>query len=192
MNPFNSLLFFLALSLSVAAAAVPFTIDSAHTSAYFAASHFERSLMRGRFNKVSGQLDFDEAKRSGSVDIRIEVDSIDTGSRALNDVLKSPQFFDAEQFPEIRFQAGSFEFDGERLHALSGKLTMHGVSLPLQLRADRFRCGEVKVMVLRRYVCGGNFHATIKRSAFGMQRFLPDVGDTVEIAISIEASPAAQ
>ena len=172
--------------------AAPLVLDSSHTSVYFAASHFDRSMVRGRFNRITGQIDFDEGNRSGKVDISIDPDSIDTGSRALNDVLKSPQFFDAEQFPEIRFQSTGFEFEGERLRAVSGKLSMHGVSLPVQLLANRFKCGEVKVMVLRRHVCGGDFHATVKRSAFGMMRFLPDVGDTVQIDISIEASPPNQ
>lgn len=172
--------------------AAPLVLDSSHTSAYFAASHFERSLVRGRFKRITGQIDFDEAKRSGTADIRIDPDSIDTGLRALDDILKSPQFFDTEQFPEIRFQSTGFEFEGERLYAVNGKLSMHGVSLPVQLLADRFKCGEVKVMVLRRQVCGGVFHATIKRSGFGMTRFLPDVGDMVQIDISIEASPAGQ
>lgn len=172
--------------------AAPMVLDGSHTSAYFAVSHFDRSLVRGRFKRITGQIDFDEAKRSGSVDIRIDPDSVDTGLRALDDVLKSPQFFDTEQFPEIRFQSTGFEFDGERLHAVRGKLSMHGVSMPVQLLADQFKCGEVKVMVLRRQVCGGAFHTTIKRSAFGMTRFLPDVGDAVQIDISIEASPASQ
>lgn len=180
-------------TLSGAAAhALPFTIDNAHTSAHFAVSHFERSLVRGRFDKIAGQIDFDETRRTGSVDIRIDADGIDTKSRVLNDVLKSEQFFDVEKFPDMRFQSNRFEYDGERLQALSGKLTIRGVTLPLQLTATRFLCGEVKLLVLRRNVCGGAFHATIKRSAFGMQRFLPEVGDTVEIFISIEATPSAE
>jgi polyisoprenoid-binding protein YceI len=193
MNFFRSSLLLVGLMQSgTLVLAAPLVLDSSHTSAYFAASHFERSMVRGRFNRIAGQIDFDEAGRSGTVDIRIDPDSIDTGLRALNDVLKSPQFFDTEQFPEIRFQSTGFEFEGERLRAVSGKLSMHGVSLPVQLLANHFKCGEVKVMVLRRHVCGGTFHATVKRSAFGMTRFLPDVGDTVQIDISIEASPANQ
>ncbi len=193
MNALRSLFLLVSLSqLGSAVQAASYLLDSSHTSAYFAASHFERSMVRGRFNRISGQIDFDEANRSGTVDVRIDPDSIDTGLRVLNDVLKSAQFFDAEQFPEIRFQSTGFEFEGERLRAVNGKLSMHGMTLPVQLLANRFKCGEVKVMALRRHVCGGDFHASIKRSAFGMSRFLPDVGDTVQIDISVEASPASR
>ena len=172
--------------------ATPFTIDNAHTSAHFAVSHFDRSTLRGRFDKIAGQIDFDETRHTGSVDIRIDAGGIETRLRVLNDVLKSEQFFDVEKFPDMRFQSNRFEFDGERLRSLAGTLTIRGVSQPLQLTATRFLCGEVKLMVLRRHVCGGDFHATVKRSAYGMQRFLPDVGDTVDIFISIEATPTAQ
>lgn len=189
---FRTLLLATCILFGTVARAVPFTIDNAHTSAHFAVSHFERSLVRGRFDKIVGQVDFDERGHNGSADISIDADGIDTGSRVLNDVLKSAQFFDVEKFPEMHFQSDRFEFDGERLQALSGKLTIRGVSMPLRLTAKRFSCGEVKVLVLRRYVCGGDFYATIKRSAFGMQRFLPDVGDAVEIFISIEATPTTQ
>ncbi len=191
MKLLHSLLLSVSLALCAPAIqAAPFTLDSTHTSVYFAASHFDRTMVRGRFNKVAGQIDYDEAKRTGSVDISIEVDSVDTGVRTLDTMLKSGQFFEAARFPEIRFQSTRFEFDGERLHAVSGKLTLHGVSLSAQLLATRFSCGEIKVFLSRSHVCGGDFQTTIQRSAFGMERFLPDVGDAVQIMISIEATPA--
>lgn len=97
------------------AAAAPFVLDTAHTSAYFAVAHFDRAMVRGRFNKISGTVDFDAAARSGTIDIHIDPASVDTGVRVLDSVLKSPQFFDAEQFGDIRFQSAQFAFDGERL-----------------------------------------------------------------------------
>lgn len=172
------------------ALATPFVADASHTSVYFAASHFDRTQVRGRFGKVAVQLDFDEAGRTGSIDVHIDPASVDSGVRVLDSVLKSAQFFDAEQFPDIRFQSTRFEFDGERLRSVAGKLTMHGVTLPVQLQALRFSCGNVKIVLVQRYVCGGDFQATIQRSTFGMQRYLPDVSDAVQINIAIEASPA--
>jgi len=169
--------------------AAPFVLDESHTSVHFAVAHFERSTVRGRWTKIKGGLDYDAVTRVGAVDISIDPDTVDTGLRVLDSVLRSAQFLHTEQFPVIRFLSTGFEFDNENLKAISGHLTLHGVSLPVRLLADRFNCGEVRLMALRRYVCGGDFHVTIKRSEFGMNRMLPEVGDTVRIDIAIEASP---
>lgn len=179
-----------ALCLSTGPAlAAPFTLDGAHSAIYFAASHFERSLVRGRFLHLSGQVDFDANSHTGGIDLRIDPDSIDTGLGTLDNVLKSAQFFDTKEFQFIRFQSTRFVFDGARLQAVDGVLTMHGVSTPVQLLAKRFSCGEQRVGVIRRQVCGGDFHTSILRSAFGMTRFLPDVSDRVDIDIAVEATP---
>lgn len=186
----RSLLCAISAALLTPAQAASFVIDGAHTSAHFAASHFDRTLVRGRILQITGSIDFDAPNRSGKAEISMEVDSLDTGLRLLDNVLKSPQFFDVAEFPQIRFSSTGFEFDGERLVAVNGLLTLHGITLPVQLQARRFSCSEIKVMVLRRQVCGGDFQTTILRSEFGMQRFLPDVSDRVSIEIAIEATPA--
>jgi polyisoprenoid-binding protein YceI len=175
-----------------AASAVPLTryqLDSSHTSVYFAVTHFGISTMRGRFMGISGQLAFDAAQGSGSLDLTIDPDSVDTGLRGLDAVLKSSQFFDTKEFPQARFQSTRFEFEGERLLAVHGTLNLHGVSQPLVLQAQRFQCREVKIIVLRRFVCGGDFSAKFLRSSFGMRQHLPDVGDEIALDIAVEASP---
>lgn len=170
--------------------AAPFVIDESHTSVHFSVAHFERSTVRGRWMKVRGKMDFDAAARTGSVDLTIDPDTVDTGLGILDSVLRSAQFLHTEEFPEIRFISTGFEFDNEKLKWVSGNLNLHGVTLPVQLLADRFTCGEVKLLALKRYVCGGEFHVVIKRSEFGMKRFLPEVADEVRLDIEIEASPA--
>lgn len=169
--------------------AAPYQIDSAHTAVHFAASHFDRTWLRGRFMGIKGQVEFDAAQKSGSLDVSIDPDTLDTGLRGLDTVLKSSQYFDTKEFPQARFISTRFEFDGERLLAVQGDLTLHGVTLPVRLQAQRFSCGEVKFLVLKRHVCGGDFHAEIRRSAFGMRHALPDVGDLVLLDIAVEASP---
>lgn len=173
-----------------AAQAVPYLIDEAHTSVHFSVAHFERTTVRGRWTKVSGKIDFDASTQTGSADLTIDPDTVDTGLRVLDSVLRSAQFLDTEQYPTIRFVSTGFEFNADRLQAVSGMLTLHGSTLPVRLLADRFNCGEVKLLALRRYVCGGDFHFSFRRSEFGLKRFLPDVGDEVRIDLAIEASPA--
>lgn len=172
--------------------AAPYQIDSAHTAVHFAASHFDRTWLRGRFMGIKGQVEFDAAQKSGSLDLTLDPDTLDTGLRGLDSVLKSSQYFDTKEFPQVRFVSTKFEFDGERLQAVLGNLTLHGVTRPIRLQAKRFSCGEVKFLVLRRMVCGGDFHAEILRSSFDMRHALPDVGDLVLLDIAVEASPVSQ
>jgi polyisoprenoid-binding protein YceI len=172
-----------------AAQAALLEIDSAHTSVHFAASHFDRTWLRGRFMGIKGTVEFDAAQKSGSLDLTIDPDTLDTGLRGLDTILKSAQYFDTKEYTQARFVSSRFEFEGERLLAVQGDLTLHGVTLPVRLQAQRFSCGEVRFLVLRRQVCGGDFHAEIKRSSFGMRHALPDVGDLVLLDIAVEASP---
>jgi polyisoprenoid-binding protein YceI len=184
---FLSLLFLIMGTAPVMAAS--YQIDPSHTAIYFSAAHFERTFMRGRFMGIKGQVEFDAARKSGSLDINIDPDTVDTGLRGLDGILKSSQFLDTKEFQFARFKSSRFEFAGEQLQAVHGDLTLHGVTLPIILKASRFSCGEMKIVVLRRSVCGGDFQTQIQRSAFGMRHALPDVGDTVTLEISVEAFP---
>ncbi len=172
--------------------AATYQIDSAHTAVHFAASHFDRTWLRGRIMGIKGQVEFDAAQKSGSLDLIIDPDTLDTGLRGLDSVLKSAQYFDTREFPQVRFISTKFEFEGERLLAVQGNLTLRGVTQPVRLLARRFSCGEVKFLVLRRMVCGGDFYAEIRRSSFDMKHALPDVGDLVMLDIAVEASPLGQ
>ena len=175
--------------LTSPAFAASFAPDLAHTSVYFGASHFDRSTMRGRFDKIDGAINFDESTSQGGFDFTVDADSINTRLRVLDGVLKSEQFLDAAKFPVIRLRSDRFVVEGGKLVAIEGKLTLHGVTQPVRLEVRRFSCGEEKMPRSTRHVCGGDFHLAIARSAFGMTRFLPDVGDRVDIDISVEATP---
>jgi len=172
------------------AAPTTYTVDPAHTAVYFGASHFDRTTVRGRFGKIDGRVIYDPASGAGSIDFTVDTDSVDSGNRSLDGVLRSAQFLDAQNFPVARVQANRFVVENGRLVAVEGTFTLHGVAQPIRLEADRFSCGQTVLFGIRRDVCGGDFHASFSRSAFGMTRFLPDVGDTVTLQISVEASPA--
>jgi len=179
-----------ALPMLAQAAPAAFTVDPTHTAVYFAASHFDRTTVRGRFGKIDGRISYDTATGLGGIDFTIDTASLDTGNRSLDGVLRSSQFLDAAQYPYARLRADRFIVENGKLVAVEGEFTLHDVTQPLRLEADRFSCGDTVLMGIRRYVCGGDFHATLSRSAFGISRFLPDVGDTVTLQISVEASPA--
>lgn len=172
------------------AAPVEYTLDPVHTTVYFSASHFERSSVRGRFGKIDGRIVYDADTGAGAFDVTVDLASVDTGNRTLDGVLRSAQFFDAAQYPVARLRASRFVMEGGRLAAVEGELALHGVTQPLRLQAERFSCGEVSLFGVSRHVCGGDFRAEVPRSAFGMTRFLPEVGDTVTLQVAVEASPA--
>lgn len=177
------------LSGPARAAAVSYTVDPLHTSVYFGASHFDRTTVRGRFGKIDGRILYDPASGAGSIDFTVDTDSVDTGNRTLDGVLRSGQFLDVQNNPVARLQANRFIVEGGKLVAVEGQFTLHGVTQPLRLEADRFSCGQTVLFGVRRDVCGGDFHATIRRSAFGLTRFLPEVSDDVTLRIAVEASP---
>ncbi|WP_354683959.1 YceI family protein [Cupriavidus necator] len=192
MSRRRALIFVAAISCAASALAAPveYTIDPTHTTVYFAASHFERSSVRGRFGKIDGRIVYDADNGAGAFDVTVDLASVDTGNRTLDGVLRSAQFFDVAQYPVARVRAQRFIAESGRLVAVEGELTLHGVTQPVRLQAERFRCGEVTLFGVSRQVCGGDFRAEVPRSAFGMTRFLPDVGDTVTLQVAVEASPA--
>ncbi len=167
-----------------------FKVDPTHTTVYFSASHFERTSVRGRFGKIDGRIRYDETSGSGAIDFTVDADSVDSGNRTLDGILRSPQFLDAQNFPVVRLQASRFVREGDRLVAVEGELTLHGVTQPLRLEAERFSCGAISLFGIKRHVCGGDFRAVLSRSTFGMTRFLPEVGDTVVLTMSVEATPS--
>ncbi len=179
-----------ALGGAAVAAPVSYTVDPTHTSVYFAASHFDRTTVRGRFGKIDGRIIYDPATGAGGIDFTVETASVDTGNRSLDGVLRSPQFLDAANSPITRLRADRFVVENGRLVAVEGALSLLGTTRPLRLEVDRFSCGEISQFGIRRKVCGGDFHATVTRSAFGMTRFLPEVSDNVTLQISVEATPA--
>jgi len=175
--------------LSTSALAAPFTPDATHTFVYFGASHFDRTTVRGRFNQIDGAINFDEASHQGGIDFTVDAASVDTHQPVLDHVLKSEQFLDAAQFPIIRLRSDRFVVEGGKLVAVEAKLTLHGVTQPVRLDVRRFSCGDEKMLGATRHVCGGDFHLAIARSAFGMTRFLPEVGDRIDLDLSVEATP---
>lgn len=176
----------LASTLAASAfAADSYTIDPRHTFPSFELSHLGFSTQRGRFNKTSGKITLDLAAKAGSVDVVIDAASIDTGLEELHKHLRGEEFFDVAQFPVIAFKSKTLRFEGEQLVGADGDFTLHGVTRPVSLKIDAFRCAPHPMN--KKPMCGANATTTIKRSEFGVAKYVPAVGDEVKIAIQIEA-----
>ncbi|WP_374315479.1 YceI family protein [Aquabacterium sp.] len=175
-----------ALTASVAQAAPStYNIDPTHTFVTFEAKHFGTSTNRGRFDKKTGTVTLDVAAKTGKVDVTVETGSINTGYAAFETHLKSKDFFNAEAFPTAHFVGDKFTFEGDKVTAVSGTLTLLGKSQPVEFKAANFNCYQNPM--LKREVCGGDFEGTITRSAFGMNYGLPFIPDSVKLVIQVEA-----
>lgn len=186
MLKFNTIALFFAATLPLGAvAAESYSVDPAHTYALFSVSHFGYSTMHGRFDKSSGKVTLDRAAKTGTVDITIEAASISTGFAKRDDHLRSPDFFNAAEYPTVTYKSGSIKFKGDTPASVEGKLTLLGVTRPVTLTIDAFKCGPNPMN--QKEECGAAASAQIKRSDFGMKAFLPGVGDDIKLEFEIEA-----
>ncbi|MGY6276795.1 YceI family protein [Methylomonas sp. MgM2] len=167
-------------------AADSYTIDSRHTFPSFEIDHLGFSTQRGRFNESSGKVVLDADNGEGSIDVVVNMASISTGLAELEEHLRGKDFFDAVRYPTMRFKSDKLKFAGEKLIAADGMLTLHGITKPVRLTVDHFYCGLNPIRL--KYTCGANAVANIKRSDFGVDKYVPMVGDDVSVAIQVEAT----
>src|ERR1700730_12956061 len=171
-----------ALVLS-ANAADTFKLDPVHSFVLFSVQHLGVANTYGRFNDISGTVVFDKDNPSkSSVEVSVPVESLDTNNSIRERSLKSPDFFNAKQFPTITFKSTKVEGSGDTLK-VSGDLTIHGVTKPLTV--DFKKGGEGKGL-FGEWRGGGERRFTIKRSDFGMNFQQGAVGDEVTIVLSLE------
>jgi polyisoprenoid-binding protein YceI len=175
-----------AIALSAAAlAADNYTIDSRHTFPVFEVNHLGFSTQRGRFNKTTGKVTLDVAAQKGSVEVVIDTASIDMGLEDWDKHMKNEDFFNVEKYPAMTFKSDRFIFKKGKPAEVHGTLTLLGVERPVQLKVEHFHCGVHPIN--KKEVCGADLTTRIKRSDFGMTKFLPAVGDDIVIRIPVEA-----
>jgi polyisoprenoid-binding protein YceI len=175
----------LAASSAIAYAADTYTLEPGHTYPSFEADHMGISVWRGKFNKSSGTVTLDRAAKTGSLDVTIDIDSIDFGNDALNTHAKKPEFFDTAKFPTATFKSKSFKFDGAVPVSVDGDFTLHGVTKPLTLKINKFKC--IDHPMFKKEVCGADVTGEFKRSDFGINLGLPRMAPEVKLAIQVEA-----
>ncbi|QNP59330.1 YceI family protein [Paenacidovorax monticola] len=163
-----------------------YAIDPTHTFVTFEISHFGASTNRGRFDKKEGSVQFDRAGKAGKVDITIDATSVNTGTAPFDKHLQSADLFNAAKYPTIKFVSDQFSFDGDKVSAVNGQLTLLGKTQPVTLKATQFNCYQSPM--LKREVCGGDFETTIDRTAFGMN-YGVDWGfpKNVRLVVQVEA-----
>jgi len=180
----------LAFAAGVSAAPVTYEIDSAHTYPSFEADHSGGvSVWRGKFNSSAGKITLDKEASAGTVEVTIDMKSIDFGNQALNDHANTPDIFDTAKFPTATFSGKLAGFRDGAPTTVEGNLTMHGVTKPLTLTINSFKCAPHRS---GREVCGADASATLNREDYGVA-FGKNFGFDMKVTlrISVEALAAS-
>ncbi|MEE8585076.1 MAG: YceI family protein [Acidobacteriota bacterium] len=168
-------------TLPAAAEVRHFKIDSGQSTALFRIKMMEVSYFNGQFFEMSGQVDFDPQNPSAaSIRLEIQSNSVRTGIPKLTEHLKSPDFFNATQFPRMRFQSTSVKALGEKRFEVSGELTIRGVTRPVTV--------EVELVGMRqggKLMAGFSTIFTINRNDFGITYMPGGLSPDVEVRLDL-------
>jgi len=165
-------------------AADTYELDSVHSHAVFKIMHLGLANQFGRFNDISGTVVVDEKTPANSkVEITIKTDSVDTKNAKRDEHLRSPDFFNAKQFPTLTFKSTKVEAAGKDLYKVTGNLTLHGVTKPVTFTFKK--TGEGKDPWGGHRI-GGETTFTINRMDYGIA-FMPDgLGKEVTLMLTFE------
>lgn len=160
-----------------------YTIDQQHSGVTFAVDHIGFTQIVGRFNDVSGNFTVSAGKPS-SLNVTIQSASIDTNHDKRDDHLRSPDFFNAKQFPTITFSSRLEIKTINGQAVIEGDLTLLGISKPITLNIEKGKEGKDPWGLYR---AGYSATAAIKRSDYGMNFMQGGLGDDIQVTINVEA-----
>ena len=184
-----------AASANAFAAGVTYKLDPTHTNVLASWNHFGYSNPFANFGDVDGTLVYDADNVSkSSVDVTLPLSGLNGFSDRFNAHLRSADFFDAEKFPVATFKSTKVEAAGNGKLKITGDLTIKGITRPVVLDATLNKAAPHPMT--KAQAIGFDATTTIKRSDFGVGAYAPNVGDTVTLRITTEASvpkaPAAK
>jgi len=162
-----------------------YALDPNHVNVVFKISHLGFSTFIGRFNTIGGELAFNSSKPEKSkLTVKIDPASVDTKVAKLDEHLKGEDFFNVAKFPEVTFKSAKIEKLSESTGKVTGDLTLHGVTKPVTL--DVVFHGAGLFPMTGAMTLGFDAEAKIKRSDFGIDKYIPMVGDEVTLIIEAE------
>lgn len=175
----------LALLLPAFAAAAPakYTIDPAHSFVIFRIKHMDTGHVYGRFNEPMGTITIDDADPGKSqFTLELQTQKVDTGIQKRDDHLRSPDFFNAKQFPTIKFVSKDVK-KSDKGYNVTGDLTLHGVTKSITFDMEQTGQGAMGP----RQIIGFETTIDLKRTDYGMKNMVGPAADDVRLIISIEA-----
>jgi polyisoprenoid-binding protein YceI len=170
-------------------AAQKYDIDTTHTQVTFTWNHFGFSNPSATLEKISGDFQFDAADLTkSSISVTLPLDGLHTGVPKLDEHLKSPDFFDAAKNPDITFKSTKVEKAGAEQLKVTGDLTVHGVTKPVTLAVKVNKIGDNPMV--KAASAGFDADVTIKRSEFGVDKYIPNVSDDIKVHITFDSHQA--
>jgi polyisoprenoid-binding protein YceI len=173
---------------SAMAAPVSYTIDPTHTYPSFEADHMGVSLWRGKMTKNSGTVVLDKVAGTGTVQIDIDLASIDFGLPAMNAWATGKDFFNVEKSPRATYKGTLEKFVNGNPTQVSGELTLNGQTRPVNLSIHLFKC--IPHPMLKRELCGADASGSFKRDAFGLTAG-KDYGFSMDVGLRIQVEAVA-
>ena len=162
---------------------ITYEIDSSHTFPAFEADHMGGlSLWRGKINSTSGEIVLDKDKETGSVNVIMDMSTIDFGHEGMNTHAKNSDMFDVEKYPEAVYRGNLTDFIDGAPTKVKGSLTLHGVTKPVDLDIKSFKC-RLHPFKLKQ-VCGADAYGNIMRDDFGVD-YAKRLGFKMEVALRI-------
>ncbi len=178
------------LSISaVAPAADTYKVDNIHSTVLFRVKHMEASYAYGRFNEVAGTFSIDEQDPAKStLDFQVTADSLDTNSAKRDQHLKSPDFFNAKEFPKITFKSKDVKKVGKDAYEVLGDLSLHGVTKPVTVKVAAIGTAKRPLIMGGGYASGFEGQFVVNRSDFGMKGMVGPIGEEVRVTVSVEGT----
>lgn len=164
-----------------------YTIDPLHTYPSIEFSHKGMSVWRGKFNKTSGFITLDRAAKTGTVDVTVDVNSINFGLDAMDKKARSDDFFDAANHPTATYK-GTVKFSGDVPTAIDGHVTIMGVTRPVPLTINLFKC--MPHSVTKKEVCGADAEGELNYSEYGMKLSRKDDPELSRVKLRIQVEAA--
>jgi polyisoprenoid-binding protein YceI len=186
-------------SLSVFAAesakappAEKYAIDASHSAVVFGWNHFGFSNPTARFDNIEGSLLLDKADLTkSSISVTLPLQGLDTSVAKLDEEPKGPDFLDVAKYPTITFKSTKVEKAGESGLKITGDLTAHGVTRSVTLDAKVNKIGIFEIPgVIKAEAAGFDATTVIKRSDFGVTKYIPAVSDEIPVRITLDAKQA--
>jgi len=182
----KSLLAVCVAALSVPALAAPetFAIDTDHTHPAFEFPHMGISVWRGLFGKTTGTITLDRQAKTGAVDIQVDTGTIAFAHEKMDEHAVSDQWFNVAKFPTATYQ-GTIKFKRGTPASVDGQLTLLGVTKPLTLKINSFKC--IEHAYYKREACGADAEGELNRADFGLTKGAEGEAGKVRLRIQVEA-----
>ncbi|WP_227674595.1 YceI family protein [Psychrobacter jeotgali] len=173
--------------LSTLGHAATYELDPHHTAVRFSVDHFGTTTNAGGFYNLSGNLEYAPEEQKGFIGLTIPMGSLSTGIKAFDGHLRSADFFNVKEYPTAYFKSTDWVFDGNKVKAVKGNLTLLNETHPVTLTATKFGCYDSPVLGTE--ACGGDFETTIDRTKWGIDTFTDGgIMKNVKLVIQVEGS----